>query len=44
MYRVFFKVNNKYHVFDFSDESEALKFFNFSRKLKERTDVTYIIL
>ena len=44
MYRVSFKVNGKYHMFDFDDQCEALKFFNFSRKLKERSEVTYIIL
>lgn len=44
MYRVSFKENGKSYNFDFDYQFEALYFFNCSRKLKERSDVTFIIL
>ena len=44
MYRVSFKEDGRYFMFDFENQNEALKFFNFSRKLKERSEVTYTII
>lgn len=44
MYRVSYKENGKYFMLDFENQSEALEFFNFSRKLKERSEVTYKIV
>ena len=44
LYRVTFKENGKFFIFDFENQREALKFFNFSRKLKERSEVTYKII
>lgn len=44
MYRVSFKENEKYYNFDFDYQFEALWFFNESRKLKDRSEVKYIIL
>lgn len=44
MYKVSFKENEKYFSFDFESQSEALKFFNFSRKLKGRSEVIYKII
>lgn len=44
MYEVSFKENGKYFSFDFESQSEALKFFNFSRKLKERSEIIYKVI
>lgn len=44
MYRVKFKENGKYFMFDFENQSTALKFFNLSRRMKERSEVKYIVL
>ena len=44
MYKVSFKENGKYFSFDSESQSEALKFFNFSRKLKERSEVIYKVI
>lgn len=44
LYRVTFKENGKYFTFDFDNQSTALKFFNFSRKLKKRSKVKYQII
>lgn len=44
MYRVTFKENDKYFIFEFDNQSTALKFFNLSRKLKKRSEVTFEII
>lgn len=44
MYRVEFKENGKYFMFDFENQSTALSFFNLSRKMKERSEIKYIVL
>lgn len=44
MYRVSYKKEGKYFMLDFEDQKEALKFFNFSRKLEERSEVTYKVM
>ena len=44
MYSVSFKENGKYFKFGFENQSEALKFFNFSKRLKERSEVTYKVI
>lgn len=44
MYRVSYKEDGKYYNLDFDYQYEALYFFNFSRKLKERSEVKFIIL
>ena len=38
------KENGKYFSFDFESQSKALKFFNFSRKLKERSELIYKVI
>ena len=44
MYRVSYKENGKYYNFDFDYQFDALHFFNFSKKLKDRSEVKFIIL
>lgn len=44
MYRVEFKENGEYFMFDFEEQREALKFFNFSRKIKSRSEIKYKVL
>ena len=44
MYRVSFKENGKYLSLNFESQREALAFFNFSRKLKERSEVIYKVI
>lgn len=38
-YKVSFYENGKSYSFDFSDQREALEFFNFSRQQKTRSEV-----
>lgn len=44
MYRVSYKENGKYYYFDFDYKFHAIWFFNYVKKLKNRSEVKYIIL
>lgn len=44
MYRVEFKLDEMYFMFDFEDQREALEYFNLLRKMKDRSEVRYIVL
>lgn len=44
MYRVRFKQNGKYYMFDFDRQKDALIFFNELRKNKNNSEITYKVL